>query len=289
LAYVSDDEIAVGEVRSIDVGLDGSIWFACSLGGVSRLNPGGWQTYTESEGLADDRVWAGTVSPDGSVWFGTYLSGLVNRYDGSGWTSYGESQGLGPLNTVWSLASAQDGTIWAGTDDGVARFNGLSWEMFSPITGSVRSVTITDDGAVWIGTYRYKDVGQVARYDGSTWVVYGDGDSLNGGDWIRALAQSQDGTVWAGTTNGLFQFGDDRWTAMPYGPKSINDIAVAPDGTLWVATEFSGVWHYDGAWRENYWLGDGLLSLRNYAVAIDPSGALWVGGRAGATRLTPRQ
>ena len=86
---------------------DGYLW-AVGSEGVRRLNP---KTricgkYTERDGLANERVRAVSVTPDGTLWFGT--SDGVSRFDGKEWTTYQEGY------VIPAVATALDGSLWIG-------------------------------------------------------------------------------------------------------------------------------------------------------------------------------
>ena len=65
---------------------------------------------------------------------------------------------------IRSLHVDSDGTVWAGTDEGLARSSGKGFESApSPATtlSRVLSITRAKDGALWLG-----GDGWLSRYDG---------------------------------------------------------------------------------------------------------------------------
>ena len=82
--------------------------------------------------------------------------------------SYTDLDGL-PSKNVLSLASDGNGTMWFGTQKGIAIFDGNTWEVMNTTThpvlanDNVSSILITSSGDVWIGG----DYG-VSKYSGST-------------------------------------------------------------------------------------------------------------------------
>jgi ligand-binding sensor domain-containing protein len=121
-----------------------------------------------------------------------------------------KSDGL-PQNSIYALAQTPDGYLWVGTQEGLARFDGLSFRTFSRKTTPgfkgkiVQSLTVSPDSTLWIGTadgaglYRYR---QGEFYPIPSWC---------GTHWgaITALYSTASGTVWAGTTDGLFEVRGD--------------------------------------------------------------------------------
>ncbi|MFY9822109.1 MAG: hypothetical protein WAM82_12055, partial [Thermoanaerobaculia bacterium] len=64
---------------------------------------------------------------DGSMWFATTI-GLARLHEGQ-WTLFRKDAGL-PSNRILSLAEERDGSrtvLWAGTDKGLAQWNGRAW------------------------------------------------------------------------------------------------------------------------------------------------------------------
>jgi ligand-binding sensor domain-containing protein len=63
-----------------------------------------------------------------------------------------------PQNSVTALAQTRDGYLWVGTQDGLARFDGVRFVLFhaltTPCIHNSRIVQVFEDrrGALWIGT-----------------------------------------------------------------------------------------------------------------------------------------
>ena len=69
---------------------------------------------------------------------------------------WGTEDGL-PLNTVNKLIQTRDGYLWLGTQEGIARFDGLSFKIFDKSNSALRNNNIPTlyegrDGTLWIGT-----------------------------------------------------------------------------------------------------------------------------------------
>jgi ligand-binding sensor domain-containing protein len=73
-----------------------------------------------------------------------------------------------PQNTVQAIAQTGDGYIWIGTQEGLARFDGVKFDIFdkknTPALKSndIRSLLAAHDGALWIAT----SFGLVRRQNG---------------------------------------------------------------------------------------------------------------------------
>src|ERR1700710_498505 len=74
------------------------------------------------------------------------------------WSAYrrfSSTDGL-PGNTVYALAQDKQGFIFAGTETGLARFDGRAWHKIDlPIANQnsmILRLNVTDNGDVWVGT-----------------------------------------------------------------------------------------------------------------------------------------
>jgi len=73
-----------------------------------------------------------------------------------------------PQNTVQAIAQTPDGYVWIGTQEGLARFDGVKFDIFdkqnTPALKSndIRSLLAAHDGALWIAT----SFGLIRRQDG---------------------------------------------------------------------------------------------------------------------------
>ena len=220
-----------------------------------------WTTYTTSDGMASNHVYAIAADPQGNVWFGTDGGG-VSRFDGTNWTTYTTS------NTVHIIAIESKGSVW-GSDTTYS----------DSLAGNrVHAIANDSQGNTWFGT-----VGGVSRFDGNEWISYTEKDLLfswgMGGYPVNAIALDSQGNVWAGG-RGISKFDGNKWISYKNTvgePVSITTIATDSSGNDWVGTYGTGVWKYDGENWIAYTVDNGLISNRIEVVATDTQGNLWVG------------
>ena len=172
----------------------------------------------------------------------------LSRLGRQAWTM---ENGL-PQNTVPVLLQSRSGFLWAGTELGLARFDGIGFRILDHSTtagfpdAEIRCLLDPGDGTLWIGTSD-----GVTRWHNSaaTLLTTREGLPSNG---IESLAQTTDGVVWAWTESGLAHWDGARFQkpdaqGSPEG--AISSIAADSNGGLWVGTtQGSGVFR-EGAWQ----------------------------------------
>jgi len=117
----------------------------------------------------------------------------------------------GLTGEVHALAQTADGFLWAGTRDGLFRFDGVSFERYRPEAGSlpardVLTLFAVPSGGLWIGY----DNGGATFLNGGHATNYAEDSGLPIGS-VRAFAIDLDGTVWAAVLTGLARFDGRRW------------------------------------------------------------------------------
>jgi ligand-binding sensor domain-containing protein/signal transduction histidine kinase len=191
-----------------------------------------------------------------------------------------------PQGSVMALVQARDGDLWFGTQNGLVRFDGLTFKVYGrhehPALGGnfVRALCEGRDGGLWVGTSR----GLARVVDGVVRSVPGLDRERH--DWsVTALAEDPRG-LWIGTAAGLARMVNDRveWLDAPHGPPParVNALLVTSDGTLWAGTA-AGLWRLgaDGA-RSVFDRSHGLPDEHVTALALDLQGRLWAAARSGA-------
>jgi diguanylate cyclase (GGDEF)-like protein len=160
-------------------------------------------------------------------------------------------------SSVLSMLQDSKGFMWFGTEDGLNRFDGYDFRIYSHDPSNLGSlandyiVALAEDGDgnLWIGTH----AGGIARWlrASNSFETYrhdtADPSSLPS-DRIRTLAVDSRGQLWVGTRNaGLAQFDEATKTFVrhrhdPSDPSSLSDdhvYAIAEDhsGAIWVGTD----------------------------------------------------
>jgi peptide/nickel transport system permease protein len=276
-----------GEANAIWAQPSGLVWVGTDEG-VSRYSDTGWDHFAETDGMRVLSIWSGRPA---DVWFGTDGAGLLHVRSNK-WTTFGTADGL-PSDTVLAVWGKGSQTLWIGTEEGAAFYDGGEWQTYTAsdgLTGNeVRAVWGDGKGTVWFGT----DAG-LSRYDGESWTSWTQEDGLPANS-VRALWGSADGTLWIGTDAGLVRHESggegEQWDILTAASGLAGDqiqlIQGDASGSLWVGTT-SGLSYYDGESWYSYSLVEGLSSDDVRAVVQDASGQIWAGTAGGLNRLDDR-
>jgi ligand-binding sensor domain-containing protein len=258
------------------------------------------------------------VDRQGEKWFGCWgavLDRLDDNVDPPRATHYlyPPPPANADLHTrAWASAADSLGGRWFGMDTdafGDPQRAPLGLEYYDPAgvyrgsymppysSGKVHGLTVDAGGRLWVGltgqgieTFDWSSVGPdtvanfirvpgTERYDVQGLAAYGD-------------------TVWALTTSELIAF--RRFgTPQPFarypipaapGQLSVNPLAVARDGTVWVGTVNGIRVVYRNGTTQDYTIANSpLVEDEVRAIRIDPAtGVVWIGTTGGISRFDPR-
>jgi ligand-binding sensor domain-containing protein len=107
----------------------------------------------------------------------------------------------------------------------------------------------------------------------------------------RDIRQTPDGYLWLASFEGLVRFDGVMFRSFAEAEipglarASFRRLAVDRRGALWAASETGGVVRWAGGEWRVFTTRDGLTSDRVTALLPDPDGSMWVGTRAGVSRI----
>ena len=108
---------------------------------------------------------------------------------------------------------------------------------------------------------------------------------------VRALAQAPDGQLLIGTASGLVEFDGIHFRAVHVDAAdvdssyAISSLLTARDGTVWIGTEFEGLFARHGSEVRHFTTADGLPRDSIQSLYQDDRGAIWVGTGNGTCRV----
>lgn len=208
-------------------------------------------------------------------------SKALTQYQFDRWT---EDDGL-PQLSVSTILQTRDGFLWLGTQEGLARFDGLTFHIYDKRGSALRRNDITAlyedrSGALWIATRG----GGLARLKDGKMQTFTEQDGLPS-NRITAIAEDAAGVLWIGTQNaGISRLDGNRFQAPPdtvLRESRISALAADLLGNLWIGTRDIGLLRYRGGRYTVYTTAEGLPSNNISRLYVDRSGALWIGTRAG--------
>jgi ligand-binding sensor domain-containing protein len=312
IAMTATDGLEGADSSWVQVGAGPSGMWATTDAGLFRMDGARWQLVVPAgvgppSDTLSSRLTSVAAADGDTLWTATHGDG-IRRLDGTIWTRFGVEGGL-PSDDVNDVAVADDGTVWAATRRGLARFDGSRWEEVEP--GNHGVVAVAPDGAVWAAKAAGTDAsaGWIVGPVGGTALPEPARVDLDG---PRSLVIAAEGDVWIGSSGswlpgGLARLHGEKWTTFerpvltPEYPEvvgcsgfstcdavPVEDIVAMPNGDVWVA--FS-VWagandptlavsRFDGAsWHTFYRDAAGAAFVRSWHSAagdleVTPTGRL---------------
>ncbi len=273
--------------------LAGALAVAACRHGASALTP--TLTLTPGNGLPElseqsygPRANAMAELPDGSMAFGTnsgltiWRNGKSTIYtvpkerkvicDKSG-CRYEELTGL-PNNRVRALLAAQDGTLWIGTENGLARLHRGRLENVSQLLPA----TWHREDMTWLPSE-----GGWQKYQGPL-----------GYHSVSCLLETADGRLAVGTHNGGLIISDrtkETFRVVHRAPDMnqwVTGIAEEPDGALVFAVCHEGIFRYDGRQVTPFGAFPAWEVPAGFApLCRDQEGSLWLGTHHGLWQRSP--
>jgi len=188
-----------------------------------------------------------------------------------------------------SLFGAHDGTLWIGTEGGVAYLNGANFG-FQHV-GRVNAIVQDQNGTVWIARSRISDPegGPLCRVERESFHCFGKREGIEFGiQGAEALIDDGAGGLWIGSTKGIC-----HWTGqsgVTYSPKPLEGaegaagvlaLELDKDGALLVGTGQKGSGVGLQGFHAGKWTGYTAGAIRGSEISVetllrDHDGGLWI-------------
>ncbi len=219
-----------------------------------------------------------------------YQSSLSN-YITKEWTTV---EGL-PGNCATDILQTNDGYIYIGTYEGLARFNGFDFMLFNKESDtecdfvSARALLQDSAGNLWVGS---NDEG-VAKISSTEKKLFKTSEGIPNNS-IRSFTEDKEGNIWIGTASGICYVTPDESVFVPADTNNIGIKNVMVEqlfcdtaGRVWVLTQnINGLYYYQGSSFYRYTDLDEQINSYVTTISQDNLGTIWLGtGSDGIFRI----
>lgn len=202
--YNTENSLPNNTVFSIIETPKKEIWISTKKGLVSYVN-GKFKTFTEKDGLIDNRLNCLLYDKQNQLWIGT--NNGISIYSNGKFTNYGIEKGL-VNSTIHTIFEDSKGIIWIGTSNGIMKFYEGNFRGYGVDDGLcnsyVGSIIEDDNGTIWVGTDRC-----ISKLENEVFIPYTEKDGLNS-TIIYLMNKDNDGNIWVGTNKGLDKISIDK-------------------------------------------------------------------------------
>lgn len=262
----------------------GAIWLGTNAG-VVRLDAGGARVYATDEGIPRVPIRTMAADADGGIWVAMDGAGVAHFRDGVP-ELLDEADGL-PDVGVFAVEVDRAGTVWAGTQAGLARYRDGRFvrEPAAAAIDGKRVYTLLGDrdGNLWATA----DGEGLCRLNAAGFECDREVEGLTH-DVVRSMLEDREGNLWIGaTSSGVHRISDSKLatTTGALDTNSVRALAEARDGTLWAGTDGAGLARIERGALRAYEHNDRIASAFIRALHPDEHGRLWVGTIVGLDRV----
>ncbi len=283
----SQDGLPENQVQALLQDRDGYLWVGTS-GGLARFDGARFSPLNEGEAqsIFVNNFYCLMLSHDGTLWAGTDGGGLLHIDQKSGRIrAYAAPDGLTDA-FVHSIFEDSSGRIWVGSESGLFVKEDDRLVRIDPPgahgTVSVQALAEDRENHILAGGSHLFSLGAGQNQEITLPGVYGRIQ-------VECILEAGDGTLWVGTTKGLFRQINGVFQRAPEFSGVVRSLRQTGDGTILVGTISKGLWAFRGGKFTR--IGDkGLLPIDTVlSIFEDGDHRIWVGTQNGLVRLERSQ
>jgi ligand-binding sensor domain-containing protein/signal transduction histidine kinase len=284
--WTSQDGLAEDSVRSLYEDDEHNLWIGFASGGLAR-----WRVATliplrdEPRELHQVQPAAILADHSGDLWIGTWGKGLFRLRQGK----FSREIPREESSAIRALEEDAAGNVWIGTwFSGLYRYNEHGFQHIllgrETLTDAVSALLSDKQGGFWVGTYTgllHFPNGVPAKNKGIRLLK----DRL-----ITCLTQLDDGSILAGTSDGLYVVrGDDVSRVQGVSHPYILSISIDNARNVWVGTKGGGLDWLQGDHAVHLDTKNGMVDYTIFSVLDDGKGFLWMATSRGIVRVQGQQ
>ena len=209
----------------------------------NHLQPTEWMTFCGGTGIygflcKEDTVWIHTT---GGI---AKLNTVTDKME-----FYNTVNSELKSNHVRTLALDSNGLLWAGTDLGVSKYDGVKWTKYTTANSNIspfytNALAVDKNNNVWAGSW---GVSEISIFNGTAWKRYSAIHPSMPQNSIEAIITDWRGKTLVGATWGiLYADKDTSVTDTTQGEFSVTDMVLDSLDNVWISTERNGVYYFDG-------------------------------------------
>lgn len=244
------------------------------------------QIHTNLNGMVREFVRVMYQDAKGNYWFGTNGNGII-RYDGQTLETI-TIEGINPYMRVIEIAEDKAGNVWFGTSDGLIKYDGEKFTIFSKKEGlqgeneEIWGLMVDKRGLIWVGGY-----GGVCHFDGEKFIPFSLPDSMVenpqhmlSDKLVFKIIEDKNGAIWFATDgNGIFKYNKGEFTHLTnkngLTDNNTADILEDRHGNIWIGTFYGGISKFDGKTYTNFTKDGNIKGVEVGGLYEDSKGNIW--------------
>ncbi|MEN9445235.1 MAG: Phosphoserine phosphatase RsbU, partial [Bacteroidota bacterium] len=300
--FTTQDGLCSNSILQVYEDSQHSLWFASEDNGVSRYDGAFFFTINKDNGLSSNVVRCIIEDKYHNLLLATEGGG-INKFSLFNIrtntnpiiapveiSQIRRKNGL-PHDVVRVMTTDKNGTIWIGTDFGLAALYNDRLICYGTAEGLPHKLILSlypdTEGNLWIGTEK-----GVSKFDGLSFTNFDKEKGLID-NRISSITQDQEHNLWFGTLEGISLYDGKSFTNFTeregLSNNRIRSLFSDSFGNLWISTYFGGIMKYSGNLFTAFTDRDGLPNNQITALEHDTIGRIWLGSWEGLATIDARK